>query len=77
MLAGGVAEADEYRAIRQSLALSLALLGLADDFTLSAFHPRDTFEVVTAADGSRSWVPTLPHPLVHLVKKRPNASWSS
>ena len=34
VLTGGVAEAEAYRAIRQTLALSLALLGLADAFTL-------------------------------------------
>ena len=70
VLTGGVAEAEAYRAIRQTLALSLALLGLADAFTISAFHPKDTFEVKTAEDGTRSWEVSLPHPLIHLVKKR-------
>ena len=67
-----MAEPEAYRAIRQCLALSLALLGLTEDFTLSAFHPRDTFEVMTAEDGSRSWEVSLPHPLIHLVKRKPS-----
>ena len=70
VLSGDVAEADAYRNVRQTLALSLALLGMADSFTLSAFHPRDTFELRTADDGKRAWEETLPHPLIHLVLKR-------
>ena len=55
-------------------ALSLAILGLAKLFTLSAFHPRDTYELKKLEDGSRAWEVTLPHPLIHLVKKQPTAA---
>ena len=70
VLSGDVAEADAYRHVRQTLALSLALLGMAESFTLSAFHPRDTFELRQSDDGKRVWEVTLPHPLIHLVRKR-------
>jgi hypothetical protein len=46
-------------------------LGLADSFTLSAFHPRDTYEITTADDGTRAWEMQLAHPLIHLVMKKP------
>ena len=66
------AEPEDFRKLKQSLALALALLGLAQTFTLSGFHPRDTFEVITDdATGARSWEATLPHPMLHLVLKRP------
>ena len=70
VVAGEAAELDAYRAVRQNLALALALLGLAESFTLSAFHPRDTFELRVEEDGSRTWTVTLPHPLVHIVKRK-------
>lgn len=63
-------DAETYRAVRQTLALGIATLGLAESFTLSAFHPKDTFQVQVADDGSRSWEMSLPHPLVHLVRKK-------
>ena len=69
VLTGDLAEADAYRAVRQSLALSFSLLGLEPLFTLSAFHPKDTFEIKKNEDGTRSWETTLPHPLIHVVKK--------
>lgn len=66
----GLADPEAFKGVRQSLALSLALLGLESRFTLSAFHPRDTFQIVESAeDGSRQWQMSLPHPLVHLVAK--------
>lgn len=76
VLAGGVEDVETYRAIRQALALSLALLGLAAWFELSAFHPRDTFEIRKAEDGTRTWEVTLPYPIMHLVKKMKTASSS-
>jgi hypothetical protein len=66
----GLAEPTAFRNVYRSLTLSLLLLGLADDFTLSGFHPRDTFQVVTAEDGSTSWEMQLRHPLIHIVRKR-------
>jgi len=60
----------EFRNVLRSLTLSLVLLGLAEDFNLSGFHPRDTFQVVTAEDGSRSWEMQLAHPLIHVVRKK-------
>lgn len=66
----GLAEPTAFRNVYRSLTLSLLLLGLADDFTLSGFHPRDTFQVVTADDGSTSWEMQLRHPLIHIVRKR-------
>lgn len=77
VITGELAEVDAYRSVRQSLALSFALLGLEPLFTLSAFHPKDTFEILTAPDGTRSWETTLPHPLIHLVKRMKTASMSS
>ena len=64
----GLSESD-YRAVRQTLALSLPFLGLTQAYAISAFHPRDTFEVVEGPDGRR-WEMSLPHPLIHLVRKR-------
>ena len=66
----GLAEPTAFRNVYRSLTLSLLLLGLADDFTLSGFHPRDTFQEVTAEDGSTSWEMQLRHPLIHIVRKR-------
>ena len=71
VVAGEAAGVDSYRAIRQSLALAFALLGLADSFTMSAFHPRDTYELRTDDDGIRYWEVSLPHPLMHIVKRKP------
>ena len=69
-LAGsGETVAGTYRAVRQTLALSLATLGLAESFTFSAFHPRDTFEVVDGPD-ERRWEMTLEYPIIHLVRKK-------
>ena len=69
IVAGDSADVDAYRAVRQSLALAFALLGLEEAFTLSAFHPRDTYELRTdPEDGVRYWEVTLPHPLMHIVK---------
>ena len=38
----GIEEVQTYRNVRQSLSLALALLGLSESFTFSAFHPRDS-----------------------------------
>ena len=46
------------------------MLGLDSRFQLSAFHPRDTFQISTSEDGTRQWDMTLPHPILHLVRKQ-------
>ena len=67
----GLADTESYSCVRGSLALSFALLGLAETFTISSFHPRDTYQITVDEEGSRSWEMSLPHPLVHLVLKKP------
>ena len=74
VLSGPMSENDAYKAVRQQIALSLALLGLEKWFELSAFHPRDTFEIRRADDGTRTWEVSLPYPLIHVVKKIKTAS---
>ena len=66
----GLDEAEAFRQVLRSLTLSLALLGLAGDLSISAFHPADTFMLVDAEDGTRSWEMQLAHPLIHLVRKK-------
>ena len=46
------------------------MLGLEDRLQISAFHPRDTFQILTAEDGTRQWDTTLPYPIIHLVRKQ-------
>jgi hypothetical protein len=68
--AGAGADTDDaldFRKLLSSLTLGLAMLGLADRLHLSAFHPRDTFEIQTLDDGSRSWRTTLAVPIMHVV----------
>lgn len=67
----GLGEASEFRTLHRSLALSLATLQLEERLSISAFHPADTFQVETAADGTRTWRKSLGHPLLHIVCKVP------
>ena len=38
---------------------------------VSAFHPRDTFEIQTDSEGNRKWLMSLPHPMLHVVLASP------
>jgi hypothetical protein len=58
MVLPGLGES-EYREVRQTLALSLPFLGLTEDFSLSAFHPR----VQQSRQPRRPLLAPLPAPL--------------
>ncbi|KAL1496172.1 hypothetical protein AB1Y20_014789 [Prymnesium parvum] len=64
-----LAEVKDFKRFVSSISLALATLRLDEQLQMSAFHPRDTYQFVTADDGSRQWNMTLPYPILHLVRK--------
>ena len=48
-----------------------AALQLDGRLRVSAFHPRDTFEIQTDSEGNRKWLMSLPHPMLHVVLASP------
>ena len=64
-------DVDSFRKLVASLKLGLAALQLDGRLRVSAFHPRDTFEIQTDSEGNRKWLMSLPHPMLHVVLASP------
>ena len=64
-------DVDSFRKLVASLKLGLAALQLDGRLRVSAFHPRDTFEIQTDSEGNRKWLVSLPHPMLHVVLASP------